>query len=174
MKNLSRSLFLAAFSVATIAAINFSATSAEACIGGPPGARCAPAPAPMAENVRQALEIYNVLDVEEVDPTPGIVGATNRVKEVGGLKCRKTMGFGPRGPRTTASCEFKGRRNDKKIYEALNVAAVNVTPAGRRIGMVINKKEAGNLACFYSRPIVPQAKAKYSCKLNEVNAETAQ
>ncbi|MDZ4082708.1 MAG: hypothetical protein U1E10_07220 [Bdellovibrionales bacterium] len=171
MMNLSRSLFLAALSVATVSAVTLSAPNADACIGGPPGARCAPAPAPMADTVRQALEIYNVLDVAEVDPTPGIVGATNRVKEVGGLKCRKTMGFGPRGPRTTASCEFKGRRNNQKIYDALNVAAVNVTPAGLA-GSVTHQKAVANLVCESSKPVVPRAKAKYTCTLTEASEET--
>ncbi len=163
MTNISRSLFLVAFSIAAL-----SAPNADACIGGPPGARCAPpevAPVLVVDTAKLALEIYNVLNVEEVDPTPGIVGATNRVKSVGGLVCRKTMGFGPRGPRTSAYCEFKGRRSNKKIYDALNVAAINVTPEGLA-GSVTHQKAVANLVCDSQMPVVPRAKAKYTCTLN--------
>lgn len=158
MTNLSRSLFLAALSIVAL-----SAPNADACLGGPPGTRCMPTP--VVDEVKQALEIYNALNVEEVDPTPGIVGATNRVKAVGGLTCRKTMGFGPRGVRTSATCEFKGRRSNKKIYDALNVAAINVTPEGL-MGSVTHQKAVGNLVCDSSMPVVPRAKAKYTCTLN--------
>jgi hypothetical protein len=165
MMNLSRSLFMAVLSVATITGVNLLVSSAEACIGGPPGARCSPLPLPIVEQTRRALAIYSVLDVEEVDPTPGIVGTTNRVKEVGGLKCRKSMGFGPTGPRTSAYCEFKGRRNNQKIYDALNVAAINVTPPGRA-GAVTHQKSVEQLVCESSKPVVPRAKAKYTCSMN--------
>ena len=167
MMNLNRSLFLAALTM-----IALSAPNAEACIGGPPGARCAPMPLPIQEATRRALAIYNVLNVEEVDPTPGIVGATNRVKSVGGLKCRKTMGVGPHGPRTSAHCEFKGRRNNQKIYDALNVAAINVTPAGLA-GSVTHQKSVEQLVCESSKPVVPRAKAKYTCTMSEPTAEVA-
>lgn len=167
MMNLTRSIFLAALTMLAL-----SAPNADACIGGPPGARCAPAPLPIVEATRRALEIYNVLNVEEVDPTPGIVGATNRVKEVGGLKCRKTMGFGPHGPLTIASCEFKGRRNNQKIYDALNVAAINVTPVGL-VGAVTHQKSVEQLVCKSSKPVVPRAKAKYTCSMTDASAEAA-
>lgn len=159
MNQLTRSMMMAAMVLGALVSVK-----AEACIGGPPGARCAPAPQPMDVSVKNALDIMNALDVPETDPTPGIVGATNREKKVGGLRCRKTMGFGPRGPRTNAYCEFKGRRNYKAIYLALNVPAVNVTPAGL-IGSVSHQKKVGNLSCQSVKPVVPLAKSSYSCEL---------
>lgn len=159
MKTHKRFLLLAAMTFGAIVS-----SEADACIGGPPGARCAPAPQALEASVKDALDIMNALDVEEIDPTPGIVGATNREKKVGGLKCRKTMGFGPRGPRTHAFCEFKGRRNYKAVYEALTVPAVNVTPAGL-LGSVTHQKKVGNLVCDSTKPVVPRAKATYSCEL---------
>ena len=159
MKNLTRSMMMAAMVVGALVS-----AKAEACIGGPPGARCAPAPQPMDPAVKDALDIMNALNVAEVDPTPGIVGATNREKKVGGLTCRKTMGFGPRGPFTKARCEFKGRRNYKAIFEALNAPAINVTPVGM-LGSVTHQKKVANLVCDSSKPVVPRAKASYSCEL---------
>ncbi len=159
MNQLTRSMLMAAMVVGALVS-----AKAEACIGGPPGARCAPAPQPMDPKIKNALDIMNALDVPEVDPTPGIVGATNREKKVGGLRCRKTMGFGPRGPRTNAYCEFKGRRNYKAVYDALNVPAINVTPVGL-LGSVTHQKKVGNLACDSSKPVVPRAKASYTCDL---------
>lgn len=161
MKTHKRFFLMAAMALGAILSYQ-----ADACIGGPPGARCVPAPQSLEGSVQNALSIMNALDVEEVDPTPGIVGATNREKKVGGLRCRKTMGFGPRGPRTTAYCEFKGRRNYKAVYEALTVPAINVTPAGR-LGSVAHQKKVGNLVCESSMPVVPRAKASYSCELSK-------
>lgn len=158
MNQFTRTMMMAAVVVAGLVS-----AKAEACIGGPPGARCLPAPQ-MDPAVKNALDIMNALDIPEVDPTPGIVGATNREKKVGGLTCRKTMGFGPRGPFTKARCEFKGRRNYKAIFEALDVPAINVTPAGM-VGSVTHQKRVANLVCDSSKPVVPRAKASYMCEL---------
>lgn len=107
-------------------------------------------------------EVYDALNVRERNPAPGRVGALVLVKSVGGLTCEKIRRAGPFG--TKYDCKLAKKRDDRKIYDALNVTPVRSDRI--YIDKVVDQKKIGSLTCELAFPSLRKAIPEAKCVLN--------
>ena len=110
-----------------------------------------------------AEKIYAALDVKEF--SNDIAGASNTIKSIGGLECVRTEIMNL-GARASFKCSLDVEdMNAQEIYEALNVAEINIVPP-HVLGASRLQKKVATLSCTKSAPVVPRPVFSYSCQLN--------
>ncbi len=109
-------------------------------------------------------EIYNALEVQAVDLTPGMAGAYKFEKKVGGLSCIKTGVVYP-GAEASYTCSLGNHVDAQKIYDALNTEETYDDYDGDLYGFYEERKEVANLSCKKESMNWRGTKPRYSCLL---------
>ena len=109
-------------------------------------------------------EIYEALDVPAVNLTPGMAGAFNFGKSIGGLSCIKEGVVYP-GAEASYTCTLEEPMDAQKIYDALNIEEIYDDYDGDLFGFYEERKEVGNLSCKKESMNWRGTKPRFSCFL---------
>jgi hypothetical protein len=124
----------------------------------------------------EASHIYEALDVEEVNASPGALGAVTFSKTAGRLECTKSIVFVPGTP-VNYSCElgekllclipegcpdFNQELQDAEIYDALKV---KVQHDINNPLLILRIKEVGGLECTMADYSDLTVVSSYHCEL---------